>query len=421
MISSARLRSATAAAIGFAVSTAHPLGIASSILMPALALSQPTRRTSCTAALSYYGATLWPIIPGAKNFLGPDVSLLPALALWAAAIVALASVWPIMWSADTRQAIWRAPVGLLLTVIPPLGIIGFASPLTAAGFLFPGCAWCGLFACGVISGSLRVWPRRTGAVLIAAGVIANALHPGDPEPLPGWQGVDTNFGSIAHAPVNPISEYQAAQWIQQFSLTANARVVVFPETVVPTWTAATEAFWQQTLDRLRASGKTILVGARVPITRERPQDGRYDFTVDLVALRGDHSSSFQMARPSDDYGAGFSYDNAVIIRGAETGEFVQRIPVPIAMWNPFHSHSARLTLFAPPVIAIAGERAAVLVCYEQLVTWPVLISLGHRPTILIAVANDHWASETRIPAFQVAAIRAWSRLFGVPAITATNR
>jgi len=91
------------------------------------------------------------------------------------------------------------------------------------------------------------------------------------------------------------------------------------------------------------------------------------------------------------------------------------------MWNPFHSHSARLNLFAPPVIAIAGERTAVLVCYEQLVTWPVLISLGHRPTILIAVANDHWASETRIPAFQVAAIRAWSRLFGVPAITATNR
>ena len=32
--------------------------------------------------------------------------------------------------------------------------------------------------------------------------------------------------------------------------------------------------------------------------------------------------------------AGFPYDNALIVRGAETGAFQQRIPVPIGMWNP---------------------------------------------------------------------------------------
>lgn len=91
------------------------------------------------------------------------------------------------------------------------------------------------------------------------------------------------------------------------------------------------------------------------------------------------------------------------------------------MWNPFASRGARLNLFGPSVLAIAGERAAVLVCYEQLVTWPVLTAMLQRPTILVGVANDHWAFGTPIAASQVIAIRAWSRLFGIPAITATNR
>ena len=100
---------------------------------------------------------------------------------------------------------------------------------------------------------------------------------------------------------------------------------------------------------------------------------------------------------------------------------VQRIPVPIAMWNPFRSQSARLNLFASPVVPIAGERAAVLVCYEQVLTWPVLTSVPHKPTVLVAVANDHWATGTPIPAFQAAAVRAWSRLLGIPAVHATNQ
>jgi hypothetical protein len=420
VIPATHLRCAAAGAIGFALTTAHPLAIASTILMPALALAQPTRRTSYGAALSYYGVALWPIIPGAKNFFGPNVSVLTALVLWVFTASILAAVWPLVWSADRRHAVWRSPLGLILTVVPPLGIIGFASPLTAAGFLFPRTAWCGLLACAVLSGALAAWPRRAALAIGCLALAANALHFNDPAPLPGWQGVNTNFGPIAHGRVHPVTEYQAAQWVQQYALSSSAKVIVFPETVVPTWTAATEAFWQQTLDRLRASGKTILVGARLPISRHHRVKAPHDFAAELAALRGGRSSPFPR-RPFQKPNAAFAYDNAVVVRGAETATAVQRIPVPIGMWHPFQAHGARTDLFARTVTPIAGERAAVLVCYEQLLIWPALTSVLQKPTVLVGVANDHWATGTPIPAFQVTAVRAWSRLFGIPSLTATNQ
>jgi len=66
--------------------------------------------------------------------------------------------------------------------------------------------------------------------------------------------------------------------------------------------------------------------------------------------------------------AGFAYDNALIVRGAETGDFNQRIPVPIGMWNPSKVMTARLHLKGSGLIDLHGQRAAILICYEQLLT-----------------------------------------------------
>lgn len=421
MINPAYFRCGAAACFGLALTTAHPLGIAVAIAMPALVLSQPARRTSYAAALSYYGAALWPLIPGARNFLSPNVSPLAAFALWVFATAALASVWPLVWSFDRRQALWRAPLGLILSVLPPLGIIGFASPLIASGFLFPRTSWCGLLACALLSGGLAACPRSASAVTAAVALIANGLHPQNPQTLSTWRGVNTNFGAIAHGPIIPISEYQAGQSIQQYALSMDAKVVVFPETVVPTWTPATDAFWQQTLDALRASGKIILVGARLPVHSLRPFTTLYDFSSDLAALRGSVRTVSIAATHSYESRPSLVYDNAVVIRGAEHADFRQRIPVPIAMWNPFTARAARLHLFGPGAITIAGERAAILICYEQLLTWPILRSMAEHPTVLVAVANDHWAFNTRIPSFQSSAVRAWARLFALPYVSATNQ
>ena len=403
--------------IGLAVSSAHPLGLVASIAMPAVAMRQPERRAAYSSAIGYYAGALWPLVPCARNFFGPDVSLMTASAFWVVACGLLALPWPIVWSISSRQAWWRTPLGLAFAVIPPLGIIGWASPLTAAGLLFPGTAWWGLAACALAPGLLAAWPRYAFPGLAALAALCNATCAPPPLPPTGWVAIKTDFGAIAHGPTSPTAEYAAAQSLQRVALATDATVIVFPETVVPTWTAATDTFWRPTLERLQTSGKTVIVGALLPQSRGRAQPvSSGDLAAAIALLSGGPSSGAPLRDPP----SAFAYDNAVVIRGAENAALLQRIPVPLAMWKPFQQDGAHLHLFASGVIAIRDQRAAVLICYEQLLAWPVIASLCQHPGVVVAVANDHWVAGTSVPTYQRLATGAWSRLFGIPSVSATN-
>ena len=403
--------------IGLAVSSAHPLGLVAAVAMPAVAMRQPRREAAYSSAVGYYAGALWPLVPCARNFFGPSVSHTTALALWAVACALLASPWPLVWSISSRQAWWRTPLGLALGVVPPLGIIGCASPLTAAGLLFPATAWWGMAACSLAPGLLAAWPRYAFPVLAVTAAVCNATYAPAPLPPSGWVAVNTHFGPIAHGRTSPTAEYSAAQWIKRVALATDAKVIVFPETVVPTWTVATDTFWRPTLDHLRINGKTVIIGARLPDPREGVSPiATDDLTAAIALLNGGPGSSAPQLEPTSP----LAYDNAVVIRGAESGAFGQRIPVPIAMWKPFQQGGAHLHLFASGVIAIGNQRAAVLICYEQLLAWPVISSLRERPSVVVAVANDHWATGTTVPTYQGLATGAWSRLFGLPFLSATN-
>jgi len=69
---------------------------------------------------------------------------------------------------------------------------------------------------------------------------------------------------------------------------------------------------------------------------------------------------------------------------------------------------------------VAGQRAAVLVCYEQLLIWPALTSFKESPTILIGLANNYWALSTTVSEIQRACLTNWARLFAVPMLWAEN-
>jgi hypothetical protein len=404
--------------VGLALSSAYAFGIATAVLMPALCLRAQSRRGSYVSALSYYAGALWPLIAGANNFFGPSVSILVALALWGVSATLLALPWLLVWSVNTKQALWRAPAGLLLTVIPPLGIIGWASPLTAAGFLFPATGWCGLLGCALLTGALAAWPKQAVIAIAVASVIANLTHPTDPRPPADWLAIDTHFGSIAHRTPGPLAEYQVAEEIQKRALSAEASVIVFPETVVPYWTASTDEFWQPTLAALRMSGKTILIGTRIPRASIDPSRF-YDFSGELAALRDAPVRALTIG-PVAKSSWSPVYFNGVVIRGVKLGTFTQRIPVPIAMWNPFSPASVPMNVAGPGVITISGKRATILICYEQLIVWPVVTSMRQHPDVLLGVANDYWAAGTPIVRFQAAAVRSWARLFGIPCLVAVN-
>jgi hypothetical protein len=371
---------AALAAIGIGVSVAFLPAMALMLLMPAIAFAQPSRRMAFLAGFTYYAGASWAIIPAIRNFFGPDAGPASGVFLWLIAATLLALPWPLIWFPHRRQALWRVPVGIILGVVPPLGIIGWASPLQSGGLLFPGTAWLGLAATLIVPAWLVTDPRMATTATALCAVCANIAFPGTPQPPAGWEAVDTNLHADA-----TLADFQSAQWLQSRALASHAIVIVFPESVVPTWTEATEAFWQPTLAALRASEKTVVFGVCTPHT----------------------------GKPG--------YQNRALIVGAETGSISQRIPVPLGMWKPFSDGGVPLHPFVSGVATVRGRRASVLICYEQLLPWPVLTSLGERPDILLGMANDRWAGSTPIPRCQQAALKVWARLFRLPPLLATNR
>ena len=178
----------------------------------------------------------------------------------------------------------------------------------------------------------------------------------------------------------------AAEQIQQIAVTSEAQVIVFPEAVVNRWTESTDTFWQPTIAKIQARGKTILIGAGLPLP-----------------------------------GTASEIRNAVVIPGARLAEpFEQRVPVPLAMWKPWGKARVRLNLFGRSTASIVGQRAAILICYEQLLPWSYLTAFPQRPTVLIGVANASWTKHTVTPIYQSATLHSWGRLFGTPVISATN-
>jgi apolipoprotein N-acyltransferase len=91
------------------------------------------------------------------------------------------------------------------------------------------------------------------------------------------------------------------------------------------------------------------------------------------------------------------------------------------MWHPVAPGGVPLGAFGPGVIDVAGERAAIWICYEQLLVWPVLESILEHPTLILAMANNHWVTETPIPRWQRTAVSGWSRLFRLPYLSAVNK
>jgi hypothetical protein len=113
-------------------------------------------------------------------------------------------------------------------------------------------------------------------------------------------------------------------------------------------------------------------------------------------------------------------DNTMLIVGAESAKFYQRVPVPVGMWTPFSRISVPLRLDAPGVLAIDHQRAAVLICYEQMLTFPILASMLQRPTVIVGISNTFWVNYTTIPRYQATALRGWAKLFRLPYFLAVN-
>ncbi len=351
---------------------------------PLLWARSPTRIAAALVAAGYFLAASRGLPAGVAQFFSADLWV--GLLFWIAAASSFIAVHAVFWTA--RSGLVKAVRYLLilaLTGLPPLGITGWAHPLTAAGILFPGWGWWGLL---VLSADLIGLVTRIGpAIAIAlSGLWLWSAASGTNQILPeGWRGIDLEMGASLGRDQSLQRQRDLITFVRA-AAGAGSAVVVLPESALGFWTPTLERLWRE---ELRGTGVTVIAGAAV------------------VDANG--------------------YDNVMIAVDGSGGRVLyhERMPVPVSMWRPWErwtgeTGGARASFFANPVVEVAGRKIAPLICYEQLVLWPILQSMLYRPDAIVLIGNGWWTTGGNIIAIQRASARAWSALFGVPLVISFN-
>ncbi|CAN7671022.1 conjugal transfer protein TraB [Pararhizobium sp. LjRoot255] len=350
---------------------------------PVLWSMSRTRLVAALVSASYFLAASSGLPQGVAAFYSSDIW--PGLLLWLGASMSFVAVHSVLWTNSPNDRPFRHLLATVIMAIPPFGITGWAHPLTAAGVLFPGWGWWGLgfMTAGIAGLVTRIWPAvaiaLTGLWLWSAAIWT------DPKLPEGWQGVDLRMGASLGRDTGLQRQRDLIATVRN-AASDGARSVVLPESALGFWTPTVERLWTGVF----SDGNPMVIAGAALVDA-----GGYDNVLVVIDGKGEH----------------------VLYR--------ERMPVPGSMWQPWRSWfgasgGARADFFANPVVSIGARRAAPLICYEQLIVWPVLQSMLHDPDFIIAVGNGWWTEGTSIVAIQRAATTAWSKLFAKPLVVAFN-
>jgi hypothetical protein len=375
---------AISAAIGGAGWSGAPALNYFALLFPFVYLHSQ-RRLDSLCAVFYYAAATWSVIPGSQSFFRTDHNFVLPLAIWAA-LVALAAV-PWVGFYSRRYIPISAIAALTALALPPLSLTTVAHPLIATGHWFPGTRWFGLGLVVILIAAYRRFGRAMTLTVLLAASVATHVRFHRPVPDPHILAVNTNFsGEPTHDNLDSRLEFQE-RTIQQIALAHPDTLLVFPESIIPSWNGVHEARWASTFAQLKLQRTGLLIGTTIPITNTEANR------------------------------------NVLLSRGyTERLSYAQRVPVPLGMWHVGDQRSGYpLMLRFPPTIRIWNRRAGILVCYEQLSFWPAIQTLAHNPDMLLAPSNLYWAANTPIPAIQHVAAQDWADLWAIPLYEASNR
>lgn len=350
------------------------------IVLPLLVIPQPSRLFASVVAVSYYlaaGADILRVDPYLK---ATHTAISPAM-FWAVAAGLQSVAWSVCWSSNPRPL--QTTVALLISALPPLGVLGWAHPFHAAGVLFPAFGIVGLLLL-ILFLELAALGRLPRTVLPFAALAASLVPAATQPAPPSWAGMQTHYGDVFNYD-DPLKIMEA---VEREARLNPASVLVWPESLVGHWNQAAELFWAHVIHDARSRGKTLIFGSTIAI----PDPSRT------------------------------RYRNVVLFKGKEELSPVdQRTPVPAAMWQPASGGGVPLNPLGSSVRKIAGRRAGFLICYEQLLAWSYLTLLFDRPDLLVGVANVYWVEGGSIPAVQTACLRSWARLFDIPFVQAVNQ
>jgi hypothetical protein len=361
----------------------HLLLLPVALGFPVLWAMAPTRMVAASVSAGYFLAASRGLPQGVAAFYSSNIW--PGLLLWLCASLSFVIVHAVLWTKNARTRPFRYLLAAIIMSIPPFGIMGWAHPVTAAGVLFPGWGWRGLgaMAAGLAGLATRSW--STVAITLAGLWIWSAASWTGPTVPESWLGVDLEMGASLGRDAGLRRQRDLIATVHD-AAGDGADFVVLPESALGFWTPTVERLW---MGAFSDRDVTVIAGAAVV------DPGGYDNV--LVAI--------------DRHGARILYR--------------ERMPVPGAMWQPWRSwlgtsSGARAHFFANPIVEIGGQHVAPLICYEQLIVWPILQSMLHDPDVVVAVGNGWWTSGTSIVAIQRANAIAWAQLFAKPLVISFN-
>src|SRR5690349_9209781 len=219
----------------------HVIAIPLSLVAPLLLYHAESRLHSYAILFCYYLGASWPVIPGANTFFGSHGNVVEGLLICISASALLAIPSALLFTRNRNVRPVAIAAMFLATALPPLGIIGWASPFLSAGVLFPGTAWFGVIGTVALLPLFGRFPAQTATTVALVALTANGLYRA-PSPPVGWQAINTHFGGAGQGDPDFLSEFLSSEQIQRTITQSNAQVLVFPEHVVTQWTEATEAF-----------------------------------------------------------------------------------------------------------------------------------------------------------------------------------
>jgi hypothetical protein len=371
--------------IGGALWNLCPTGaIILSLLLPAIITQTGKKSAQWALAFLWFFAGSISVIPATVGFFGSQALPLGLIMCFISSAL-LALPWVI---ASTPV---MAVMAVLLDAIPPIGLIGWLSPLAAAGWLFPGQGLAGLVGCLLVMIWIAVMSKQptnsysvyiTGGILFAWILIANVTYIQPATPT-GWIGIQTSVlpdnGNVFQTITNNRSVIEAAQTQNKH----HGTFLLFPEAILGDWWTGTRTQFASAVPL----GQTWFIGAA---TKEG----------------GAHWDALVIARAHSTVSNGFS-------RAA--------LPMPVSMWRPgFHEGFA--ASWHESAQKIGNNRVWANFCFDQVLPWVWIDGMLQHPDLVLLPSNSWWAQPWNpAPEIQRAEALAWIRLMGVPAILANNR
>ena len=333
----------------------------------------------------FLGAT-WILPEGIVTFFeGVSLRLPMALLIWITACFFLSVPFGALFRHQGWQRAFAVPLIFVSLTIPPLGVFCVVPPLIAAGVVFPGLGWWGVAGSIGVAAALSSHKRAWAIIppIVATALFAKPIS--TPTQSHKIEAINTSF-AFETGDVRPTAEWQRAKEVAQHPLQKERFVALLPESIGGQITGAGWRLWDGVRQKIGA--RALIIGGERGFATHREN------ALFLVEARA----------------------------SAPLPVYTQRVPVPFSMWKPWAgAQSYPMSLSRKGTFLLDGTPIGALICYEALLSAPVLSTMSEHPEQLVVAGNLWWAKRTHLHQIVEAFSQSWARLFGVPVVISLNR